>query len=136
MDYNKDDKGFVCFMYRLIQKRILYIVFGFVMATLGGILNFEFFKEDEGFSYIVTAFVIIFSISMVVAINPRAFALKLIGFFTYLACIMIILHNLSKFSDEIFSLYFTIMSVVGFLVVATLLSWFVYNARSSEISNL
>ena len=34
MDYNKPNKGFVCFVYDLGRKRAVYIVFAAIIGTL------------------------------------------------------------------------------------------------------
>ncbi len=54
--------------------------------------------------------------------------------------ILITLRNINKLKNitenSIFNTYFIIISACGFVILFTLLSWFVYNARSSEVNQI
>ncbi|MDL0088972.1 hypothetical protein [Campylobacter gastrosuis] len=140
MDYNKDDKGVVCAVYRATQKRTLYLIFALFISTLGLFLNIKFSMQDDAFSYVLVAFFILAISPVLIAIDPKIFILKLGGFLISLGAILVLLHNLNKLrqsaENSVFELYFYLIFCAGFLVVFTLLSWFVYNARSSENSKI
>ncbi|MBR8462370.1 50S ribosomal protein L20 [Campylobacter sp. faydin G-105] len=140
MDYNRENKGFVCFMYNTTSKRAIY----FLIACLFGGLAFGFYglKNEANEFTVASNALFAMSISILITlINPKIFILKLIGFIGALISIAIALHNinlLSKLSEKvvIFNAYFYLLVICGLALLVMLLSWFVYNARSSEINDI
>lgn len=139
MDYNKENKGVVCAIYNATLKRTPYLIFTLFVSTLGLFLNIKFSMPDETFSYVLVAFFILAISPILIAIDPKNFILKLGGFLALLGANLVLLHNLNKLrqstENSIFELYFYIAFLMGFFLVFTLLSWFVYNARSNENDN-
>ncbi|AQW86713.1 putative membrane protein [Campylobacter pinnipediorum subsp. caledonicus] len=140
MDYNKEDKGVVCFMNKTCNKRTVYFAFAFIIALLWGFLALSYNFEQSEFSYLMIGFGVITISALFISINPHIFLLKLVGFLASLAGILIALHNINELKsiteNSIFSTYFIIISACGFVILFTLLSWFVYNARSSEVNQI
>lgn len=140
MDYNRENRGFVCFMQRNFQKRTVYIAFTFFISILAFILNMKFHSEATEFDFVMIAFAVLAISPLIIAINPKIFILKLAGFLASLGSVLVLLHNLNKLEEltqnEIFSIYFVLVGICGFAILVSLLSWFVYNARSSEVNEI
>ncbi|CAD7288928.1 hypothetical protein LMG7974_01239 [Campylobacter majalis] len=140
MDYNKEDKGFVCFMYRLSNNRIVYVAFAFAVAVLALVLNTFFYCDSNSFILVMASFFMITLAPIFITVNPKKFILKLLGLLSALACFLVLLHNLNKLNSvtqsNIFGIYFYICLVLAGLCLLMLLSWFVYNARSSEVNKI
>ena len=120
MDYNRQNKGFVCFMYGFGRSRAVYAVLMIVMALLAGFLTLTSNAQAD-FSNLQIALGIILC--------------GLIGYLIALAGVMIALHNANLLGAD-FNLYFYASLIFGAFMMLMLLSWFVYNARSSEINEI
>ena len=72
---------------------------------------------------------------LLILVNPKIFIIKLIGYLIALAGVMIALHNANLLGAD-FNLYFYASLIFGVFMMLMLLSWFVYNARSSEINEI
>jgi hypothetical protein len=131
MDYNKDGKGFVCAVYKLICGRKFYAVCFAVLACLLAALNFsDFVPQEEDRK--LTALYALIACAAGFALNfaqPLKFAPKIVGFLTAIASLGVALHNLNALNSSLF--YAAAALEIG--VIVALLCWFVYNARSEEI---
>ena len=133
MDYNRQNKGFVCFMYGFGRSRAVYAVLMVLVAFLLGFLTLNFGEADV--SNLQIALGIILCGLLLIFVNPKIFIIKLIGYLIALAGVMIALHNANLLGAD-FNLYFYASLIFGAFMMLMLLSWFVYNARSSEINEI
>ncbi|WP_107695593.1 hypothetical protein [Campylobacter concisus] len=134
MDYNKHNKGFVCFMYSFGRSRSVYAVLMFLVIFLLGFLTFGSSAQTDILNLQIALGVMLCGL-LLILVNPKIFIIKLIGYLISLAGVMIALHN-ANLLGEGFSLYFYTSLVFGAFMMLMLLSWFVYNARSSEINEI
>jgi len=134
MDYNRQNKGFVCFMYGFGRSRAVYAVLMILMALLAGFLTFSSSAQAD-VSNLQIALGIILCGLLLIIVNPKIFIIKLIGYLIALAGVMIALHNANLLGAD-FNLYFYASLIFGAFMMFMLLSWFVYNARSSEINEI
>ena len=134
MDYNKHNKGFVCFMYGFGRSRIVYAVLMVLVIFLLGFLTFGSSAQTDILNLQIALGVMLCGL-LLILVNPKIFIIKLIGYLISLAGVMIALHN-ANLLGEGFSLYFYASLVFGAFMMLMLLSWFVYNARSSEINEI
>lgn len=167
MNYNKQNKGFVCFIYSLIGSRALWALVAIVMlnlalASLGSFgVSLHEVAESLGFAspylpgalpaglqddgimggfslqaakagVIVAAFFLASLAAVAVAISPRIFIVRLLGFFVILGAVFVATERLAK--EQMALCY--VSAAAGAMVFVLLISWFVYNARSSEINEL
>ena len=133
MDYNKHNKGFVCFMYGFGRSRAVYAVLMVLVAFLLGFLTLNSGEADV--SNLQIALGVMLCGLLLITVNPKIFIIKLIGYLIALAGVMIALHNANLLGAD-FNLYFYASLVFGAFMMLMLLSWFVYNARSSEINEI
>ncbi|WP_459861798.1 hypothetical protein [Campylobacter concisus] len=134
MDYNKHNKGFVCFMYSFGRSRAVYaVLMGLVMFLLG-FLTFGSSAQTDILNLQIALSVMLCGL-LLILVNPKIFIIKLIGYLISLAGVMIALHNANLLGAD-FNLYFYASLVFGAFMMLMLLSWFVYNARSSEINEI
>lgn len=172
IDYNQENKGFICLMYNLQQSRLFWLIV--LYALLLKLLIFGFFLD---YSFINVAVVKIrFATAMaafgigIIFLAPKIFLVKILGYvFTFWSVILGIdytrrdfstvtkedfsllvpLHEYFAFftpdfllhgnSDEInfyLNVNFGFFIVFGAFMLLLLISWFIYNARSSEINKL
>ncbi|QPH85724.1 50S ribosomal protein L20 [Campylobacter concisus] len=134
MDYNKHNKGFVCFMYGFGRSRAVYAVLMVLVIFLLGFLTFGSSAQTDILNLQIALGVMLCGL-LLILLNPKIFIIKLIGYLISLAGVMIALHN-ANLLGEGFSLYFYTSLVFGAFMMLMLLSWFVYNARSSEINEI
>ena len=134
MDYNKHNKGFVCFMYGFGRNRAVYAVLMVLVIFLLGFLTFGSSAQAD-VSNLQIALGIILCGLLLILVNPKIFIIKLIGYLIALAGVMIALHNANLLGAD-FNLYFYASLIFGAFMMLMLLSWFVYNARSSEINEI
>lgn len=134
MDYNKHNKGFICFMYGFGRSRAVYAVlmvlvaFLLVFLTLGSSAQADILNLQIALGVMLCGLLLIF-------VNPKIFIIKLAGYLISLVGVMIALHNASLLGTD-FDLCFYGSLVFGAFMMLMLLSWFVYNARSSEINEI
>ena len=133
MDYNRQNKGFVCFMYGFGRSRAVYAVLMVLVAFLLGFLTLNSGEADV--LNLQIALGIILCGLLLILVNPKIFIIKLIGYLIALAGVMIALHNANLLGAD-FNLYFYASLIFGAFMMLMLLSWFVYNARSSEINEI
>ena len=134
MDYNKHNKGFVCFMYSFGRSRAVYaVLMGLVMFLLG-FLTFGSSAQTDILNLQIALSVMLCGL-LLILVNPKIFIIQLIGYLISLAGVMIALHNANLLGAD-FNLYFYASLVFGAFMMLMLLSWFVYNARSSEINEI
>ncbi|WP_169976333.1 disulfide bond formation protein B [Campylobacter sp. RM16191] len=164
MDYNKDNKGFVCWIYNFQRTRKPWMAL--FLVCIGLLVGSFFCSASDPLSMIIRSILAIILLGAIIAmIEPKSFVVKLIAYiFIFLGVIFGLSYtNESKtLSLENFSFPFGLplnewmpaiflpksaeisssLSVVGFIGFAfigavflvMILSWFVYNARSSEIN--
>ena len=133
MDYNKHNKGFVCFMYGFGRSRAVYAVLMVLVAFLLGFLTLNSGEADV--SNLQIALGVMLCGLLLITVNPKIFIIKLAGYLISLVGVMIALHNANLLGAD-FNLYFYASLVFGAFMMLMLLSWFVYNARSSEINEI
>jgi len=92
MDYNRQNKGFVCFMYGFGRSRAVYAVLMILMALLVGFLTLTSNAQAD-ISNLQIALGIILCGLLLILVNPKIFIIKLIGYLIALAGVMIALHN-------------------------------------------
>ena len=134
MDYNKHNKGFVCFMYGFGRSRAVYAVLMVLVIFLLGFLTFGSSAQADILNLQISLSVMLCGL-LLILVNPKIFIIKLIGYLISLAGVMIALHNANLLGAD-FNLYFYASLVFGAFMMLMLLSWFVYNARSSEINEI
>ena len=134
MDYNRQNKGFVCFMYSFGRSRVVYAVLMILMALLAGFLTLTSSAQADVSNLQIALGIILCSL-LLILVNPKIFIIKLIGYLIALAGVMIALHNANLLGAD-FNLYFYASLIFGAFMMLMLLSWFVYNARSSEINEI
>ena len=134
MDYNKHNKGFVCFMYGFGRSRIVYAVLMVLVIFLLGFLTFGSSAQADILNLQIALGVMLCGL-LLILVNPKIFIIKLIGYLIALAGVMIALHNANLLGAD-FNLYFYASLIFGAFMMLMLLSWFVYNARSSEINEI
>ena len=134
MDYNKHNKGFVCFMYSFGRSRAVYAVLMIFVAFLLGFLTLGSSAQAD-ISNLQIALGVMLCGLLLIIVNPKIFIIKLIGYLIALAGVMIALHNANLLGAN-FNLYFYASLIFGAFMMLMLLSWFVYNARSSEINEI
>ena len=134
MDYNKHNKGFVCFMYGFGRSRVVYAVLMVLVIFLLGFLTFGSSTQTDILNLQIALGVMLCGL-LLILVNPKIFIIKLIGYLISLAGVMIALHNANLLGED-FNLYFYASLVFGAFMMLMLLSWFVYNARSSEINEI
>ena len=134
MDYNKHNKGFVCFMYGFGRSRAVYAVLMGLVIFLLGFLTFVSSAQADILNLQIALGVMLCGL-LLILVNPKIFIIKLIGYLIALAGVMIALHNANLLGAD-FNLYFYASLVFGAFMMLMLLSWFVYNARSSEINEI
>lgn len=134
MNYNKHNKGFVCFMYSFGRSRAVYAVLMFLVIFLLGFLTFGSSTQTDILNLQIALGVMLCGL-LLILVNPKIFIIKLIGYLISLAGVMIALHNANLLGED-FNLYFYASLVFGAFMMLMLLSWFVYNARSSEINEI
>ena len=134
MDYNRQNKGFVCFMYGFGRSRAVYAVLMILMALLAGFLTLTSSAQAD-ISNLQIALGVMLCGLLLIFVNPKIFIIKLAGYLISLVGVMIALHNANLLGAE-FNLYFYSSLVFGAFMMLMLLSWFVYNARSSEINEI
>ncbi|WP_169752622.1 hypothetical protein [Campylobacter mucosalis] len=132
MDYNKEDKGFVCAIYNLMKKRVFFMILSLIALGLVLILHLEFDNLCCLNIALISPMLTISAALLLICIKPRNFILRLGGFLIALCATFISLHKLNAIEANTF---YAVL-VFGFLLLVLLLSWFVYNARSSEINEL
>ncbi|EHL88542.1 hypothetical protein HMPREF1019_01758 [Campylobacter sp. 10_1_50] len=133
MDYNRQNKGFVCFMYGFGRSRAVYAVLMVLVAFLLGFLTLNSGEADV--LNLQIALGVMLCGLLLIFVNPKIFIIKLAGYLISLVGVMIALHNANLLGAE-FNLYFYASLVFGAFMMLMLLSWFVYNARSSEINEI
>ena len=134
MDYNKHNKGFVCFMYGFGRSRAVYAVLMIFVAFLLGFLTLGSSAQAD-ISNLQIALGVMLCGLLLIFVNPKIFIIKLAGYLISLVGVMIALHNANLLGAD-FNLYFYASLVFGAFMMLMLLSWFVYNARSSEINEI
>lgn len=134
MDYNKHNKGFVCFMYGFGRSRAVYAVLMIFVAFLLGFLTLGSSAQAD-VSNLQIALGIILCGLLLILVNPKIFIIKLAGYLISLVGVIIALHNANLLGAD-FNLYFYASLIFGAFMMLMLLSWFVYNARSSEINEI
>nr|WP_314538942.1 hypothetical protein [uncultured Campylobacter sp.] len=134
MDYNKHNKGFVCFMYGFGRSRAVYAVLMVLVIFLLGFLTFGSSAQADILNLQIALSVMLCGL-LLILVNPKIFIIKLIGYLISLAGVMIALHNANLLGAD-FNLYFYASLIFGAFMMLMLLSWFVYNARSSEINEI
>ena len=134
MDYNKHNKGFVCFMYGFGRSRAVYAVLMVLVIFLLGFFTFGSSAQADILNLQIALSVMLCGL-LLILVNPKIFIIKLIGYLISLAGVMIALHNANLLGAD-FNLYFYASLVFGAFMMLMLLSWFVYNARSSEINEI
>ena len=134
MDYNKHNKGFVCFMYGFGRNRAVYAVLMVLVIFLLGFLTFGSSAQANILNLQIAIGVMLCGL-LLILVNPKIFIIKLIGYLIALAGVMIALHNANLLGAD-FNLYFYASLIFGAFMMLMLLSWFVYNARSSEINEI
>ena len=133
MDYNRQNKGFVCFMYGFGRSRAVYAVLMVLVAFLLGFLTLNSGEADV--LNLQIALGVMLCGLLLIFVNPKIFIIKLAGYLISLVGVMIALHNANLLGAD-FNLYFYASLVFGAFMMLMLLSWFVYNARSSEINEI
>ena len=134
MDYNKHNKGFVCFMYGFGRSRAVYAVLMVLVIFLLSFLTFGSSAQADILNLQIALGIILCGL-LLILVNPKIFIIKLIGYLIALAGVMIALHNANLLGAD-FNLYFYASLIFGAFMMLMLLSWFVYNARSSEINEI
>jgi len=134
MDYNKHNKGFVCFMYGFGRSRAVYAVLMVLVAFLLGFLTLGSSAQADVSNLQIALGVMLCGL-LLITVNPKIFIIKLAGYLISLVGVMIALHNANLLGAD-FNLYFYASLVFGAFMMLMLLSWFVYNARSSEINEI
>lgn len=134
MDYNRQNKGFVCFMYGFGRSRAVYAFLMVLVAFLLGFLTLGSSAQAD-ISNLQIALGVMLCGLLLIIVNPKIFTIKLIGYLIALAGVMIALHNANLLGAD-FNLYFYASLIFGAFMMLMLLSWFVYNARSSEINEI
>ena len=134
MDYNRQNKGFVCFMYGFGRSRAVYAVLMVLVIFLLGFLTFGSSTQTDILNLQIALGVMLCGL-LLILVNPKIFIIKLIGYLISLAGVMIALHNANLLGAD-FNLYFYASLIFGAFMMLMLLSWFVYNARSSEINEI
>ncbi len=134
MDYNKHNKGFVCFMYGFGRSRAVYAALMVLVIFLLGFLTFGSSTQTDILNLQIALGVMLCGL-LLILVNPKIFIIKLIGYLISLAGVMIALHNANLLGAD-FNLYFYASLIFGAFMMLMLLSWFVYNARSSEINEI
>ncbi|MBE2984642.1 50S ribosomal protein L20 [Campylobacter sp. RM9344] len=121
MDYNIENKGIVCFFQDLMKKRTFFLALSFVAIAFAWI-----------FQVAIIPLGVVAVALLAICIKPTNFILRLVGFLVALGALFISLHkmNLAQSGGFYPGLIF------AFVLLYLLLSWFVYNARSSEINDL
>ncbi|WP_299029762.1 hypothetical protein [uncultured Campylobacter sp.] len=173
MDYNIENKGFVCFVYNLQRRRAFWAALLTVLAIkfilcelfLGGAVA-DALVVKLRFATLFATFGV-----CVAMCAPKVFGVKLAGFFLiFLGVIFGLDYSMSDFSgvseigfpfalplNEICPSFFApdfsatneagftkiyawanfaFFAVFGAFCLVMILSWFVYNARSSEINQI
>ena len=133
MDYNRQNKGFVCFMYGFGRSRAVYAVLMVLVAFLLGFLTLNSGETDV--LNLQIALGVMLCGLLLIFVNPKIFIIKLAGYLISLVGVMIALHNANLLGAD-FNLYFYASLIFGAFMMLMLLSWFVYNARSSEINEI
>ena len=134
MDYNRQNKGFVCFMYGFGRSRAVYAVLMVLVAFLLGFLILGWDAQADVSNLQIALDVMLCGL-LLIFVNPKIFIIKLAGYLISLVGVMIALHNANLLGAD-FNLYFYASLVFGAFMMLMLLSWFVYNARSSEINEI
>lgn len=134
MDYNRQNKGFVCFMYGFGRSRAVYAVLMVLVAFLLGFLILGWDAQADVSNLQIALGVMLYGL-LLIFVNPKIFIIKLAGYLISLVGVMIALHNANLLGAD-FNLYFYASLVFGAFMMLMLLSWFVYNARSSEINEI
>lgn len=134
MDYNRQNKGFVCFMYGFGRSRAIYAVLIVLVAFLLGFLTFGSSAQADVLNLQIALGVMLCGL-LLIFVNPKIFIIKLAGYLISLVGVMIALHNANLLGVD-FNLYFYASLIFGAFMMLMLLSWFVYNARSSEINEI
>ena len=134
MDYNKHNKGFVCFMYGFGRSRAVYAVLMVLVAFLLGFSTLGSNAQADVLNLQIALGVMLCGL-LLIFVNPKIFIIKLAGYLISLVGVMIALHNANLLGAD-FNLYFYASLVFGAFMMLMLLSWFVYNARSSEINEI
>ena len=134
MDYNRQNKGFVCFMYGFGRSRAVYAVLMVLVAFLLGFLTLGSSAQADVLNLQIALGVMLCGL-LLIFVNPKIFIIKLAGYLISLVGVMIALHNANLLGAD-FNLYFYASLIFGAFMMLMLLSWFVYNARSSEINEI
>ena len=134
MDYNRQNKGFVCFMYGFGRSRAVYAVLMALIAFLLGFLALGSNAQTDVSNLQIALGVMLCGL-LLIFVNPKIFIIKLAGYLISLVGVMIALHNANLLGAD-FNLYFYASLIFGAFMMLMLLSWFVYNARSSEINKI
>ncbi len=134
MDYNRQNKGFVCFMYGFGRSRAIYAVLMVLVAFLLGFLTLGSSAQADILNLQIALGVMLCGL-LLIFVNPKIFIIKLAGYLISLIGVMIALHNANLLGAD-FNLYFYASLIFGAFMMLMLLSWFVYNARSSEINEI
>ena len=134
MDYNRQNKGFVCFMYGVGRSRVVYAVLMVLVAFLFGFLILGWDAQADVSNLQIALGVMLCGL-LLIFVNPKIFIIKLAGYLISLVGVMIALHNANLLGAD-FNLYFYASLIFGAFMMLMLLSCFVYNARSSEINEI
>nr|WP_315519373.1 hypothetical protein [uncultured Campylobacter sp.] len=134
MDYNRQNKGFVCFMYGFGRSRAIYVVLMVLVAFLLGFLTLGSSAQADVLNLQIALGIMLCGL-LLIFVNPKIFIIKLAGYLISLVGVMIALHNANLLGAD-FNLYFYASLIFGAFMMLMLLSWFVYNARSSEINEI
>ena len=134
MDYNRQNKGFVCFMYGFGRSRAIYAVLMVLVAFLLGFLTLGSSAQADVLNLQIALGIMLCGL-LLIFVNPKIFIIKLAGYLISLVGVMIALHNANLLGAD-FNLYFYASLAFGAFMMLMLLSWFVYNARSSEINEI
>lgn len=134
MDYNKANKGVVCAVYNIMQKRLFYVILAGFAALLACAVKFSDFDESQLGAHTSAFYALCVLVGglLLAFCAPRVFIVKLLGFLVSLGGIFVSLHNLNLLSSPLFY----VVAALGAFLLFMLLSWFVYNARSSEVNEI
>ena len=166
VDYNIENKGFVCWIYNFQRTRKPWAALFLVCAAL--LVGSFFCGALDPLSAIIRSILALIAFGAVIAmIEPKSFAVKLIAYiFIFLGVIFglsytnesetLSLENFSfpfglpldswlpflfapknaEISGSLSTIGFVGFAVLGVVFLVMILSWFVYNARSSEINKI
>lgn len=130
MDYNSKNKGFICNVVNLLNIRATWVVFVLITCNLA-LMIVKYIGYELGQKALICTFIMGIS-ALIITLNPKIFITRIAGLLAMIGSSFVCSISLKDLESSL--LYIAV--IFGILSFLSLISWFIYNARSEEINKL